>query len=689
MDSTTAVEANFNSSTSEPGRERLFRWADYLVFALSLAIPLAIGVFFFFYKRKEQQGTENFLVGDRSINFVAVALSILASLLNGIFVIGTPAEMHYYGVEISYMVIGLLIAIAITAHLFVPTYQSMRFTSAYEYVEKRYNYPTRVVASILFCLSVIIFLAVVLYVPALAFAQVTKLNIYITITVTGAICTIYTTIGGMKAVVWTDAVQMVILLIGLIAVAGLGSYKVGGGQVVWETAVETFRINYDDFRVDPRIRHTFWTQTIGQGFTFVGLLVSNQMMVQRYMSVATRWQAQAALYIAVLMFIPLVMLIVFIGLALHATYNKCDPLIAKQIRTGDQITPFYIVDILGEYPGAPGLITASVFAAALSSVSSVINALAAVCLEDFIVPAVWYFKKEKLAERVKRIIAVVIVIFFGAVTIGLSFVASYFTDKVIQATSTIWGVIGGPLAGIFIMGFFVPFGNSAGAICGMLGGLTFSLWVSIGNIIYAPPTPTLPVGVCVGNRTIILPVHNPNNTVETFPLMDLYTVSYAWYGLIGIGSSFIIGVVVSLLTCGCRRSHISSLDRTLMNVPRCCLPPAFTPTDTKVDEFDSTIIEVSYQKTAIFGAENKEDVFISERRELENTSAKYLGKTASQPNGGGVHDNVALQEVTANGKLPNGAVETFSPPSAADDRMKEQAAAKVYDNVAFDHDVRI
>jgi Na+/proline symporter len=101
MDSTTAAEANFNSSTSEPGRERLFRWADYLVFALSLAIPLAIGVFFFFYKRKEQQGPENYLVGDRSINFVAVALSILASLLNGIFVIGTPAEMHYYGVEIS------------------------------------------------------------------------------------------------------------------------------------------------------------------------------------------------------------------------------------------------------------------------------------------------------------------------------------------------------------------------------------------------------------------------------------------------------------------------------------------------------------------------------------------------------------------------------------------------------------
>lgn len=108
-----------------------FSAADYVVFSISLAIPLGIGVFFFFYKRSEHS-TEEFLVGDRSMNFVAVALSILASLLNGIFVIGTPAEMHYYGTQMALIVVGMAIAIIVTAHLFIPKYQSMKFTSAYE-----------------------------------------------------------------------------------------------------------------------------------------------------------------------------------------------------------------------------------------------------------------------------------------------------------------------------------------------------------------------------------------------------------------------------------------------------------------------------------------------------------------------------------------------------------------------------
>jgi sodium-coupled monocarboxylate transporter 8/12 len=112
-------------------KNMLFTWPDYLVFAISLSLPIGIGVFFFFYKRK-QNTIEMFLMGERSINFVAVALSILASIINGIFIIGTPAEMHYYGMTQSYIVVGLLVAVVITSHLFVPKYQKMTFTSAYE-----------------------------------------------------------------------------------------------------------------------------------------------------------------------------------------------------------------------------------------------------------------------------------------------------------------------------------------------------------------------------------------------------------------------------------------------------------------------------------------------------------------------------------------------------------------------------
>lgn len=120
-----------NQTTNDPLADLRFTWADYLVFAISLALPLAIGIFFYFYKRKEHS-TEDFLVGNRSMNYVAVALSLLASLINSSFVIGVPAEIHYNGTEFGLLVIGLAIALTIVANLFIPSYQRMKFTSAYE-----------------------------------------------------------------------------------------------------------------------------------------------------------------------------------------------------------------------------------------------------------------------------------------------------------------------------------------------------------------------------------------------------------------------------------------------------------------------------------------------------------------------------------------------------------------------------
>jgi len=126
---------SFNVCTDAVGRSQLkelqFSWQDYLVFAVSLTIPLGVGIFFFFYKRK-QQSTESFLVGDRSLNVVAVGMSLTASILNGIFIIGLSAEMHYHGVEMTYMVIASTVVAVVSAHVFIPRYHRMKFTSAYE-----------------------------------------------------------------------------------------------------------------------------------------------------------------------------------------------------------------------------------------------------------------------------------------------------------------------------------------------------------------------------------------------------------------------------------------------------------------------------------------------------------------------------------------------------------------------------
>jgi len=108
-----------------------FSWQDYLIFATSLTIPLAIGVFFFFYKR-QQQSTDSLLVGDRSLNVIVVAMSLIVSMLNGIFIIGLTAEIHYHGVKMTYMAFAAVTVVVFFAHTFVPRYHHMQVTSAYE-----------------------------------------------------------------------------------------------------------------------------------------------------------------------------------------------------------------------------------------------------------------------------------------------------------------------------------------------------------------------------------------------------------------------------------------------------------------------------------------------------------------------------------------------------------------------------
>jgi len=112
----------------------MFSWQDYVLFVSSLAVPLAIGLFFFLRRRRhgQRQSVESFLVGDRSLNVVAVGMSLIASILNAVFVIGLPAEVHYHGTEVTYMVVAALVITVLGAHVFIPHYQRLQCTSAYE-----------------------------------------------------------------------------------------------------------------------------------------------------------------------------------------------------------------------------------------------------------------------------------------------------------------------------------------------------------------------------------------------------------------------------------------------------------------------------------------------------------------------------------------------------------------------------
>lgn len=195
-------------------------------------------------------------------------------------------------------------------------------------------------------------------------------------------------------------------------------------------------------------------------------------MIQRYLSLPTLAHARRALWIFIFGVLILLSLCAYCGLLIYATYHDCDPLTTKLAQAKDQLLPLLVMDILGDYPGLPGLFVAGVFSAALSSLSTGLNSLAAVMLEDFFKT----FSKKPLTQRQTHYILRGAVAVLGTICVGLVFVVERL-GSVLQLSMSLGAVTNGPLLGIFTLGVMVPWVEGNGAICGGLAGLISMTWI--------------------------------------------------------------------------------------------------------------------------------------------------------------------------------------------------------------------
>lgn len=570
------------SSNSTVEEEKTFQWQDYLIFALSLGISVFIGVFFFVKAKLEKrcrkknstdtksaEANENadvdeYLKGGGNMNPIPVAVSIIASVMNAIFIIGYPAEIHYNGAIFLLNATCLAIVIPLAALIVVPVFHSLPLTSAYEYLELRFGMPVRAVASIAYFLSALLTLGAVLYAPSLTFSQVTNIDIWIIIVISGGLCTFYTFLGGMKGVIWSDTIQMVIILVGLIVLCALGAEKAGGGRAIYDDNFNNGRLNFNNISPNPTTRHTIWTQVFGMVFTILPIYGANQMIIQRYFAIKKLRGVQIAIVVASSIHEILTVLIGILGLVISSYYRKCDPLVARKIKKGDELVPYFMLQTLGAYPGVPGLFTAAIFAAALSTVASTINSLAAVVLEDFIKPI--YNRTQTKAFPVNKSAHVTrgLSLLFGLFTIGLAFVTPYLGSKIVQVPLTINGVILAPMFAVFVTGFFLKFCEKWGALFGLLTGFSITMWVAVGSIMYTSAPPPLPLGTCIGNRTIVpTAAPPPDNVSQT--LLNWYNISYVWYGVVGFFVTFFATMIISGIVALARRGRIPSVESRLLH----------------------------------------------------------------------------------------------------------------------------
>uniref|UniRef100_A0A8C0GJD3 Solute carrier family 5 member 8 n=1 Tax=Chelonoidis abingdonii TaxID=106734 RepID=A0A8C0GJD3_CHEAB len=540
---------------------------DYVVFGAMLLVSAVIGVYYAF-AGGGQQTSKDFLMGGRSMSALPVALSLTASFMSAVTVLGTPAEIYRFGSIFCIFAITYFLVVLISAEVFLPVFYRLGITSTYEYLELRFNKYLRLCGTILFIIQTILYTGIVIYAPALALNQVTGFDLWGAVIATGIVCTFYCTLGGLKAVVWTDVFQVGIMIAGFSSVIIRAVVVQEGIGRILNDSYHGGRLNFweEKHHFCPYSEHTFWTILIGGTFTWTGIYGVNQSQVQRYIACKTRFQAKLSLYINLLGLWAILVCAMFCGLAMYSIYQDCDPWTAKRVSAPDQLMPYLVLDILQDFPGVPGLFVASAYSGTLSTVSSSINALAAVTVEDLIKP---YFRS--LSEKKLSWISKGMSLFYGGVCIAMAAVASLL-GGLLQAALSIFGIVGGPLLGLFSLGILSSFANPIGAFVGLMGGFTVSLWVGIGAQIYPPlPERTMSLNLTTIGCDIGSPGTGGNWTATTeMPTLTTlvhlqgterpvladywYSLSYLYFSTLGTLVTIALGMIVSLLTGGIKQN---------------------------------------------------------------------------------------------------------------------------------------
>lgn len=526
---------------------------DYVVFGGMLGVSASIGIYYAVQGLRRKATTDDFLMGGRSMSVFPVALSILASFMSAITLLGTASEMYIYGTQYLFIIFSYCLVIPATAYLYMPIFYNLQVTSAYEYLELRFNHVIRAIGCITFSVQMLIYMAIVLYAPALALSQVTGIKVWTSVLSIGIVCTFYTSFGGMKAVVWTDVFQICLMFGAMLMVVIRGAYDIGGLKIVFDKAEKGSRIEFFNFNADPTDRHTVWGLIIGCFFTWMSIYAVSQAMVQRYLTVPSLKGARTAIWANLPGLSFLMLICALAGLVMYARYHDCDPLLTKKVTQADQLLPLFVMDVLGSMPGVPGLFVSGIFSGALSTVSSGVNSLAAVTLEDIIKR---YIKKD-MTERFATNTTKAIAVFFGLVAIALVYGAQMM-GNVLQAALSIFGIVGGPLLGVFTLGMFFPCANSIGAGVGTLSSLAVCFWIGFGAFASKPAVHKAPVSVlgCVGEYvkatgqsidTISFPVP-VDVAAANKDILFVYRISYVWYSMIGCLVVVIVGLIVSFIT---------------------------------------------------------------------------------------------------------------------------------------------
>lgn len=444
-----------------------FGLVNWLVLILYLVGMILLGVYFM----QRQKGGEDFFKGGGRIPWWAAGISIFATMLSAITYMSIPAKAYmtdwtYYPMQICILLVSFPVI-----KYYLPFFRRLNVTTAYEYLERRFNYLTRFMASLLFIVFMVARTALVIFLPSLAMTAVTGINIYICIVLMAVITIVYCTMGGVEAVVWGDVIQGIILVGGaILAAVYLISNTTGGAEGFWNIATDNHKFQMFVWSLDWRSA-TFWVVILGGLANNLISYTSDQTVIQRYLTTKDEHSAARGILTNGLMSVVVTIAFFTIGTGLYTFFKTHPAAMDITMQKTDAIFPFFMMSQLPA--GLAGLLIAAVFAATMSTIASNINSISTAFTVDF-----WSrFRKTSESGKVKtaRIAGV------AAGLIGM-FIAILMAMIDIQSLldyfNTILGLLSGGIGGLFLMGIFFPRISSRAALVGFIAGTATVVWMN-------------------------------------------------------------------------------------------------------------------------------------------------------------------------------------------------------------------
>ena len=477
---------------TDPSNKVQLGTLDFIVLGAYLAAMIGIGAFF----ARREKSTDEFFLAGRKIPWWAAGLSVFGTQLSAITFMAIPAtafgsDWRRFAGQL--MLVPVLVLVIL---VFVPLFRRLEITTAYEYLESRFSVSVRVMASALFILFQVGRMGIVLLLPAIALSAVTDVHVQTCIVVMGVLATVYTVLGGISAVIWTDVLQVVVLIGGALLCLVVAVDEVGGVAKTLEIATQDDKLHIFDWRWSTSDM-VGWVLIVGFLFTNLVPYTTDQTVVQRYLTTKDSRQAAKSLWLNLAITLPTGLLFFGLGTALYAFYTSSATAAAQLPEQADQLVPWFVVTQLPS--GIAGLVIAGIFAAAMSSLDSSMNSVSTALVNDFIQRRRGTQDDRGLLRIAKRLTVVLGVVGTGTAMILATIDIRYLFDFF----QKVMGFFGGGLAGVFLLAAFVRRANATGAVAGLIVGAcataSVAFWTDINFLLYAfvGTTSCVVTGICV------------------------------------------------------------------------------------------------------------------------------------------------------------------------------------------------